>query len=155
MPGTPKVAPRAALWTEILRISVEVEGATRFTIDSTTAAGRSQAEDLEDRASLNAVGVDPDVRQPALRPIHGLWEALADVGPRVLSVDLYADREWIAGISDWGDEFDVLFGDTAWSALSSAVKRLCPSAIVDQAEARSRPTFDGDAGHARPGTGAG
>jgi hypothetical protein len=132
---------RTELWSEILRISIEIEGATNFTIDSTAPAGRSGADQLDDESSLLALGVRADDRRRVLKPMSGVEATLATLGPRVLSVDLYADQAWVAGISDWGDEMDVLFGDAAWAELVAVIERFSLGSIVDQAEALSRPVF--------------
>lgn len=140
-PGTRETSARVALWSAISRISIEAEGATNFTIDSTTPPGRDTAEVATDAALLASIGVRVDDPQRLLRPIREAAGVLADLGPRVLSVDLYADRAWVAGVSDWSDEMDVLFRETAWATLQAAINDTCPNAVVDQAQARSRPLF--------------
>lgn len=142
-PGRTQTLARYDLWSKILQFSTEIEGATNFTINSTVLAGRSKAERLDDERLLQALGIEANSHQRTLRPIHGIEAALAAVGPRVLSIDIYSDEAWVAGISDWGDEMDVIFSDRAWEALSIEIAQTCPGLVIDHAEALSRPTFTG------------
>jgi hypothetical protein len=141
VPGSPEVSVRTALWSKIVEISIATDGATNFTMDSTTRPGRSKADAARDQALLASLGVRADERRLALIPLQGVEDVVAELGPRVLSADLYADRSWVAGISDWGDEMDVLFDGAAWEALAPAIDGLSPNSIVDRTEALSRPNF--------------
>jgi hypothetical protein len=46
----------------------------------------------------------------------------------------------VAGISDWGDEMDVLFGDAAWVELVPVIERFRPGVIVNDAGPLARPS---------------
>jgi hypothetical protein len=118
-----------------------MEGATSFCVDSTTAPGRNRLQRLDDKRLLQAVGLEPDNRDRALRPVAGLEAALELLGSTVLSVDLYSEDGWVAGVSDWGEEIDALFGPKSWTRLSSLIASISPPPVVALAEAVSRPAF--------------
>jgi hypothetical protein len=129
------------LWSAVLEIAVGLEGADAFTIDSTTQAGRSGSESSEDLAFLRSLGMAVDDRRRDLRPIDGHLEILKVLGDRVLSIDLYAQRQWVAGISDWGDDIAALFEEAHWRKLRDVVGRLEPPPKVDVAEVTGRPEY--------------
>lgn len=82
-----------------------------------------------------------DDRRRDLRPIDGHLEILKVLGDRVLSIDLYAQRQWVAGISDWGDDIAALFEEAHWRKLRDVVGRLEPPPKVDVAEVTGRPEY--------------
>ena len=118
-----------------------VENATHFTIDSTLEAGRSVADRHADERLLHNVGIGVDAQSRCLENINDSASAIAELGTSVLSLDLYANEEWVSGISDWGDEMDLLFGPSAWAAFSSLTERMCSGFIIDVTEAVDRPRW--------------
>lgn len=137
-----RVAYRPAalrLWQSLVTASVELQRADGFTIDSTTPAGRTEGRAAEDRMLFQRLRVQPDDRRRVLRPIDGHLDDLRTIGPRVLSVDLYADGAWVAGTSDWGEEISLLFDDAAWRVVRDIIDALVPISRFDVAEADARP----------------
>ncbi len=137
---------REALWASILEISVRSQGVDAFTIDSTTQAGRSKDNAARDAELLRSLGIQADDRRRELHPLEGHYSTLAELGPRVLSIELYADRAWVSGISDWGDDLSALLDDESFSQLLLVSERLDPGLKLDVIEAGSRPTFSGGRG---------
>lgn len=137
---------REALWASILKISVRSQGVDAFTLDSTTQPGRSKHDAARDTELLRSLGIEADDQGRELHPLDGHYSTVAELGPRVLSIDLYTGRAWVSGISDWGDDLSALFDDEAFSQLLLVIERLDPTLKVDVIEATSRPTFSGGKG---------
>ncbi len=133
---------REALWIAILEISVQSQGVDGFTIDSTTQPGRTKHNAASDAGLLRSLGIEADDQKRELLPIDGHYSTLAELGPSVLSIELYADRAWVSGISDWGDDLSALFDDAALSQLLLVIERLDPTLKIDVIEAKSRPIFN-------------
>lgn len=134
---TPKAL--STLWTRVVEISVGIELADGFTIESDL--------DITNRRSPNAnpeslveVGMR-DGDSSILLSLSNNLETVKKAGPRVLSLNLYAGREWIAGISDFGDDLDVLYSPDAWAEFTRALDNLHPCPETDVEEATSRPVL--------------
>lgn len=128
------------LWEAVIKIAVTREGADGFTIDSTTLPGRSKDDREQDGRLLESLGILPD-QQCELAPIAGKEKVLAKLGLRVLSINLYSGRAWVAGVSDWGDDIDALLSDGAWVEAQRELELIVPAPIVDIAEVAERPVL--------------
>ncbi len=139
--GATNIHCREALWSTVVQISMAVENATHFTFDSTREAGRGMADRHADERWLHSLGIRVDTQNCGLEEIGDSAALLTKLGTKVLSVDLYAGEEWVSGISDWGDEMDLLFSDSAWVAFSTLTERMCSGFIIDEIEAVDRPRW--------------
>lgn len=129
------------LWSIVLAIAMEFEGADNFVVDPTTDIGRSPLEVMEDSRVLRALGGAADAESRGLRSL-GIRSALvARLATRVLQVDLYAGEEWVAGVSDWGASVALLFGDQGWRRVNEALAAENLASEVDWAEALARPRY--------------
>ena len=133
------ISTMRSLWQKVLEISVRLEGINAFTMDPTPEMGRRTRHTLEDEALLRDLGLDAG-HKGKLLPLGGAHSILAEIGPRVLSISLYADSKWVGGISDWGDGISALFDEEAYSQLMAAIQSLGVVVGVDVAEVTSRPS---------------
>lgn len=133
-------SPRV-LWATVVDISVRLEGVDAFTIDSTTLAGRTGHDAADDARLLRSLGLKADDQRRILHPLAGHSSTLVELETRVLSIDLYAGRAWVSGVSDWGDELDALFEIEAFSELTMAIEGMEATPRFDVIEAGSRPTL--------------
>ncbi len=129
----------AAMWRTVVSIAVELERADGFVLDTTTRPGRSRSEAAEDRRLLSLLGGLPEDQQMPLEPIGDNLDVLGSLGNRILCVNLYISDLWVAGVSDWGDDIDVLFDEPGWLALNDTIDRSEMDPTVDVAIAESRP----------------
>jgi hypothetical protein len=127
-------------WSSVVSIAVEYEKADGFVLDTTTRPNRTKVEAGEDRRLLSLIGGFPEDQQSSLQPIGGALDVLGSLADRILCVNLYVSDLWVAGVSDWGDDIDILFDEPAWLALDGVIDRLGVSLTrIDVAEAESRP----------------
>jgi hypothetical protein len=140
--GAP-VSTIRALWEKVLEISIRLEGVNAFTIDSTPEMGRRKRHTPEDEALLRSLGLEEHRHRGELLPLAAAHPILAEIGPRILDISLYADGDWVGGISDWADGIGALFDEEAYSQLMAAIQGLGVAVGVDVAEVTSRPSFQG------------
>lgn len=124
---------RLRLWQRVVSLSVDAQGANQFSWDPTPARRRPRQREAVELAASTA----PSGSQ--LSALEHLAPLVAAVGPIVLSLNLYADDLWIAGISDWGDNLDVLFTPVTWRILEKDTIDL--GVPYDIAEVPERPRW--------------
>jgi hypothetical protein len=127
-------ASRRELWSRVVELSME-QHADSFSIE--LAGKRSRTANVRAASELQSLlSVHRD--EHGLRPLAGLRPSIAEFGPEVLGINLYASGGWVAGISDWGSK-SALFEPDPWAQLQATLRAFVPPPPYDVAEAEERP----------------
>lgn len=128
---------RRAVWGLVLDLAAahDVDG---FTLDAQTTEQRVPESVRGKVESLLDVSRSPQY----LRHLGGYERSLLEIGPYIQALNLYAGREWIGGISDWGSDISVLFERTSWAEMRRWLTELMPTPRFDEASALSRPILE-------------
>ena len=122
---------RRGLWARVVALSIE-QHADSFAIEPLGWNRSVKKRELDQLLS-------PQVDDDGLRPVSDLTSLIIDVGPTVMSLNLYAQRGWVAGVSDWGDNIDVLLERDVWQRAKAFIEMFTPAVSYDVTEAAMRP----------------
>lgn len=116
---------RRDLWKRVIELAMD-EGASWFTCDPPVSTGRLLAADQPGNPSRDTPN---RIESPA---------DLIEVGVGAVALNLYRSDGWVAGISDWGDDIDVLLPPGPWDFLKEYLGAAVSNASYDVAEAMAR-----------------
>jgi hypothetical protein len=129
--STLSLEEKTALWSFVVELSIEQQ-ADSYKIDPVVWKGPGEKQGLKDLLAR-------DTPAGGLRPIDDLASVVVEVGPTVMNLNLYSKEGWVAGVSDWGDDIDVLLETDVWFRLKPVLEAYTPRISFDITEAEGRP----------------